>query len=54
MSNTAKPREVQQPSKATAQKNASKELDEEELQQVSGGKPCVTGQHLKEVKITTG
>ncbi len=54
MSKTVKPHEIHQPSKATEQKKAGGELDEKDLQRVSGGKPCVTGQHIKEVKITAG
>ena len=54
MNKTAKPRDIHQPSKGTEQKKAGGELDENELQQVSGGKPCVTGEHIKQVKIIAG
>jgi bacteriocin-like protein len=37
--------------KPTSQKKT--ELDEKELEKVSGGKPCATGQHFKKAVITT-
>jgi hypothetical protein len=37
--------------KSTAQKKT--ELDDKALEKVSGGKPCTTGQHIKEGVITT-
>ena len=37
--------------KSPAQKKS--ELDDKDLEKVSGGKPCTTGQHIKEGVITT-
>ena len=37
--------------KSTSQKKT--ELDDRELEKVSGGKPCTTGQHIKDGVITT-
>jgi bacteriocin-like protein len=53
MSKTMKPREVHKPSKAIEAKKSGAELDEKELEKVSGGKPCVTGQHIKTGIIIT-
>ena len=37
--------------KTAAQKET--ELDDKALEKVSGGKPCTTGQHIKEGVVTT-
>jgi bacteriocin-like protein len=51
MSKTAKPREISQPSKSVEQKKSGAELDEKELDKISGGKSCATGQHIKTGQI---
>jgi hypothetical protein len=55
MTKTAKPRETRQPGKSIEQKQPSAELNEQELEKVSGGnisKACATGQHIKTGTIT--
>jgi bacteriocin-like protein len=51
MTKTMKPRDKGL-SKSTAQKKSAAELDEKQLDKVSGGKPCVGGQHIKDGKLT--
>jgi bacteriocin-like protein len=53
MSKTAKPRETGQPSKSIEQRKSGTELDEKELDKISGGKFCATGQHIKTGIIIT-
>jgi hypothetical protein len=51
MTNTTKPSD-KGISKSTTQKKSEAELDEKQLDRVSGGKPCVGGQHIKDGKLT--
>jgi bacteriocin-like protein len=51
MTKTMKPRDKGL-STSTAQKKSAAELDEKQLDKVSGGKPCVGGQHIKDGKLT--
>jgi bacteriocin-like protein len=49
--------ETKQPREATAKKPAARtasetELNEQELQKISGGKGCASGEHIKEGTIT--
>jgi bacteriocin-like protein len=52
MTKTMKPRN-KGISKTAAQKKSEAELDEKQLEKVSGGKPCVGGQHIKDGHLTT-
>jgi bacteriocin-like protein len=53
MSKTSKPRETSRPTQPTAQKKLETELSENELDKVSGGKPCTTGKHIPTGTIIT-
>jgi bacteriocin-like protein len=53
MSKTAKPGETGQPAKSIEQRKSGTELDEKELDKISGGKSCATGQHIKTGVIIT-
>ena len=53
MTKTIKPQETRSSSKPMEQKKSDAELSEKELQEVSGGKPCATGQHIKTGVIIT-
>jgi hypothetical protein len=52
MTKTMKPRD-KGISQSTAQKKSEAALDEKQLDKVSGGKPCVGGQHIKTGQLTT-
>jgi bacteriocin-like protein len=51
MTKSTKPRDQNIAARSTSQKK--NELDEKELEKVSGGKSCATGQHIKDGVITT-
>jgi len=51
MTKTAKPRD-KGISKSTPPKKSEAELDEKQLDKISGGKPCVGGQHIKDGHLT--
>jgi len=53
MTKTMKPHDKGIAVKPAAQKKSEAELDDKTLENVSGGKPCASGQHIKEGVITT-
>lgn len=54
MSKTMKPRDKAVSAKPTSEKKKPEaELDEKALDKVTGGKGCASGEHPKEVIITT-
>jgi bacteriocin-like protein len=52
MTKTIKPRETRSSAKPTEQKKSEVELDDKELEKVSGG-TCASGKHIKDGVIIT-
>ena len=52
MSKSTKPQETRPSAKLAEPKKSDTELNEKELDNVSGGKSCASGQHIKDAKLT--